>query len=64
MVDLVKRLPAIQWIKLRAEVDKVVLEKDQPSGLEDFLLSAPTFGDDEIEAITKARQEINQWRAK
>ncbi len=58
LVQLAKRLTPTQWVTLKAAVETA----DQPSDLEAFLLTAPTFTDEQIQEIDETRKRINQWR--
>lgn len=63
LVQIVKQLPKQKWEKLRSEVEqqrKKTVSKS--SDLENFLLSAPTFSQEELNKVTDARLEINKWR--
>lgn len=63
LVQIAKQLPKQKWNKLKNEVEqqgkKTVSEN---SDLENFLLSAPTFSQDQLDKVANARIEINQWR--
>lgn len=64
LVQIVKMLPASQWNKLKKEVEgKKAAQKDTYE-LEAFLLTAPTFTQEQLDEIARTRQEINQWRTK
>jgi len=62
LVQLAKRLTPTQWTLLKAAVDTAHATNDQPSDLEAFLLTAPTFTDEQIQEIDTTRKRINQWR--
>lgn len=64
LVKLVKQLPKKQWTQLKGEVDKMEASNDTQSDMIALLLNGPTFTKKQIEAIEKARKEINQWRTK
>ncbi|TAE14697.1 MAG: hypothetical protein EAZ47_09160 [Bacteroidetes bacterium] len=64
LVQLAKKLPTAQWTQLKKAVDTVEQALVERKELEMFLLGAPTFSKKQLEAINKARQEINQWRTK
>jgi hypothetical protein len=65
LVQIAKKLPDTQWLKLKSEV-----EKDMPIQMEpdaDFiklLLSGPTFSEEQLTEIAETRKAINQWRTK
>lgn len=64
LVQLAKKLPVIQWSKLKEEVDNEI-DKPQPNAdLVTLLLSAPTFNKKQLDEIAKTRKGINQWRTK
>lgn len=62
LVRLAKSLPKKQWVKLKLEVERTTSET--VSDIESFLLTAPTFSEEQIEEITNTRNRINQWRSK
>lgn len=62
LVRLAKSLPKEQWVKLKLEVERPTGET--VSDIESFLLTAPTFSEEQIEEITNTRNRINQWRSK
>lgn len=62
LILLAKSLPAVQWAKLKSEVDQAILSNNKSSAIEDFLLTAPTFSKKQLQEIEKARTAVNQWR--
>jgi hypothetical protein len=64
LIQIVRGLSATQWSMLKKEVENVQVEKREISDLETFLLTAPTFSDEQIKEIEKTRKAINQWRTK
>lgn len=62
LLQLVKQLPATQWIKLKTEVEKEQKQTDTISDMEAFLLTAPTFNKRQVDEIAKTRKAISQWR--
>jgi hypothetical protein len=64
LVKLAKRLPVNQWTKLKQQVDKKVKTSRTVSGLEAFLMAAPTYTKKQLNEIDKTRKAINQWRTK
>lgn len=62
LVQLVKKLPARQWKKLKEEVDRETRKQKKVTDLEAFLLTAPTFTKEQLDEIDKTRKAINQWR--
>lgn len=63
LVDIAKKLPAMQWNKLKQEVEKD-FDRTKAQDMEAFLLSAPTFTKNQLNTIAKTRSAINQWRTK
>lgn len=62
LVSIAKKLPLKKWEKLKSAVEQ---EKNSSTiDLENLLLNAPTFSEEQIAKISKAREEINQWRKK
>lgn len=61
LVKLVRQLPARQWIRLKEEVEQKPVST---SNLEAFLLSAPTFSEEQLDEIATTRKAMNQWRTK
>jgi hypothetical protein len=64
LVQLAKRLPKKEWVKLKQEVDQEHVSGKQVSDLESFLLTGPTFTKKQLNEIAKTRKAINQWRTK
>lgn len=64
LVELAKRLPIKQWVKLKQEVDNDEIANQPVYDLEGFLLTAPTFTQKQLDEIAKTRKAINQWRTK
>lgn len=64
LVALAKRLPVIQWVKLKEEVENEKVNSQQFSDLESFLLTSPTFTQKQLDEISKTRKAIDQWRTK
>jgi len=64
LVQIARKLPAKQWMKLKAEVEtqpKVDTEREE---FKKFLLNGPTFSKKQLETIAETRKAINQWRTK
>ncbi len=61
---LVKKLPQSQWIKLKKAVEKTSIVDSEPSEMEAFLLTAPTFSDAQLQEIDNARKDLTKWRKK
>ncbi|MBS1745609.1 MAG: hypothetical protein JST21_05525 [Bacteroidetes bacterium] len=64
LIQLAKKLPSQQWMKMKQEVDKQQPFSKNTGDLESFLLNAPTFSKKQIDEIAKTRKAINQWRTK
>jgi len=64
LVSLVKNLSPKQWNRLKKEVEKKDVVSKGQQDMEAFLLSAPTLNEEQLNAIQKARESINQWRKK
>jgi len=64
LVSLVKNLSPKQWNRLKKEVEKKDVVRENQQDMEAFLLSAPTLNEEQLNAIQKARESINQWRKK
>lgn len=63
LIQIAKQLPKQKWDKLKSEVEQQKQKTTTTnSDLENFLLNAPTFSQDQLDKITNARTEINQWR--
>ncbi|GGM78387.1 hypothetical protein GCM10010967_07610 [Dyadobacter beijingensis] len=61
LINLVRGLSEVQRRQLKAELDR--LERASTgSSLEEFLLSAPTFSENQIKTIEETRKAIDQWR--
>lgn len=64
LIQLVKKLPAKQLDRLKAELDINQPKTAEMSGLKDFLLKAPTFNSKQLDIISETRKSINKWRVK
>ncbi len=65
LVQIAKKLPAKQWIKLKTEVEsKVTTTTKQRKEFKKLLLSGPVFSKKQLETIDETRKAINQWRTK
>ena len=64
LVQIVKKLPAGQWSKLKQEVEKDVPEDEERTAFRKLLLNGPVFSEEQLELIAETRKEINAWRAK
>ena len=61
LLTQIRGLSDHQRRQLRAELDR--LEKNAiDNSLEEFLLSAPTFSENQIKTIEETRKAIDQWR--
>lgn len=61
LIGLVRSLSNAQRAQLRAEIDRLEKETTNDS-LEEFLLSAPTFSENQIKKIEETRKAIDQWQ--
>ena len=64
LVKLVKQLPKKQWVKLKNEVEEEDMDKAESTEMLALLLDAPTFSKEQLDEISKATEEITQWRTK
>ncbi len=64
LVQIVKKFPATQLSKLKAEIEKDVKEEKPEADLETLLLNGPTATKKQLETIAKNRKRLNQWRTK
>ena len=64
LVGIVKKLPAKQWTKLKAEVEKEKVPVNKMQDMEAFLMTAPVFTKKQLDTIAKTRKAIDQWRDK
>jgi len=64
LLQIVKKLPATQLSKLKAEIEKDVTTDKPKVDLETLLLNGPTATKKQLETIAKNRKAINQWRTK
>jgi hypothetical protein len=64
LVKLVKQLPKKQWSMLKDEIEAQSIKTKAKGDMLSFLLSAPTFSQNQIDEIAKARKEIEKWRTK
>lgn len=64
LVQIAKKLPLKQWAKLKDEVEKDTETTNADIDMVAFLMSAPTFTEDQLDEIEKTRKSIGQWRKK
>jgi hypothetical protein len=65
LMELIRQLPLRDKKRIRAMLDASPNAKDaSKDDIEEFLLSAPTFSDEQLELIREAREGINKWRKK
>ena len=62
LLRIVKKLPAGQLRKLKAQIEKEVKDEKSKIDLEALLLNGPTATKKQLEIITNNRKAINQWR--
>lgn len=61
LLQAIKQLPARQFAKLKAEINRLSSEKTDKEDFKAFLLQAPTFSDEQITLIQEARKSMNKW---
>ncbi|MDR6803719.1 hypothetical protein J2Y45_000989 [Dyadobacter sp. BE34] len=61
LISLIRGLSDTQRAQLKAEINRMENESTSDS-LEEFLLSAPTFSEDQVKTIEETRKAIDQWR--
>ncbi|MEP6465608.1 MAG: hypothetical protein ABJB05_04860 [Parafilimonas sp.] len=64
LVEMVKRLPAKQWTKLKAEDETPPATNTEREKFKKILLAGHTFSKKQLQAITETRKAINKWRTK
>jgi hypothetical protein len=64
LVEMVKKLPAKQWTRLKAEVETKAATNTEREVFKQFLLNGPTFSKKQLETISETRKAINKWRTK
>ena len=64
LVKIAKKLPAQQWMKLKAEVEAQPNVNTEREEFKKLLLSGPTFSKKQLNIIAETRKAINQWRKK
>jgi len=64
LLKVVKKLPAGQLRKLKAEIEKEGKDEKSKIDLETLLLNGPTATKRQLEIIETNRKAINQWRTK
>ncbi|SEI46236.1 hypothetical protein SAMN05216327_101758 [Dyadobacter sp. SG02] len=61
LISLIRGLSDTQRARLKVEIDR--MENESPNNsLEDFLLSAPKFSENQVKTIEETRKAIDQWR--
>jgi len=63
LMEIIKQLPSSKLSLLKRELNANGNGGAKASDIEAFLLKAPTFSKNQVEAIAKTRKAINQWRA-
>lgn len=61
LIAQIRGLSSYQRKQLQAELERLDGNATD-SSLEDFLLSAPTFSENQIKTIEETRKAIDQWR--
>ena len=64
LLQIIKKLPATQLSKLKAEIEKDKNADKPKVDVETLLLNGPTATKKQLEVIAKNRKAINQWRTK
>ena len=64
LIERLKLLPASQIAGIMAELEKSIEEKTRKGNtdFQDFLLKGPVMSDDQYDAFTENRKNMNQWR--
>ena len=57
LISQIRGLSEIQRRQLKAELDRL-----DATSLEEFLLSAPTFSENQVKTTEETRKAIDQWR--
>lgn len=61
LVHFARKLPKKKWAELKAAVE--LQQPEVNTDLVEFLLSAPTFTDEQLDAVAEARESLSRWRA-
>jgi len=61
LISRIRALSATQRAQLKVEINRIETESPNES-LEEFLLSAPTFSENQIKKIKETRKAIDQWQ--
>ncbi len=64
LLKVVKKLPARQLRRLKAEIEQEDNVKKSKFDLETLLLNGPTATKKQLEIIENNRKDINQWRTR
>jgi len=64
LVQIVKKLPAQQWTKLKAAVEAISNMEIEREKFKKLLLNGPTFSPQQLNSIEETRKSINQWQTK
>ena len=64
LVQIAKKLPTQQWMKLKAAVEAQSNMDTEREEFKKLLLSGPTFSKKQLNTIADTRKAINQWRTK
>jgi hypothetical protein len=64
LLHLLKGLPAMQWERLKQEVEAAqpVAEDAERARFRELLLNGPTFTEEQLRAVASAREAIDRWR--
>lgn len=63
LVQLVKKLPASQWAKLKTEVDAQKEKDMERDAFRNYLLNGPTYSQEQLDEVAATRKRIDAWRA-
>ncbi|WP_162343674.1 hypothetical protein [Cyclobacterium salsum] len=66
LIAIISQLPVDEVIKLKAEIEKISLEKniDTSDGLESLIANGPVMSDEKYWEFKNNRKKFSQWREK
>ena len=64
LLSIVETLTPNQKAKLRSELGKDDVEKEQQDDFIEYLLNGPVYDDKDIQMIEENRKSIDTWRTK
>jgi len=62
LVQLAKRLPAMQWTKLKQEVEAQMPADRDREDFRKLLMNGPVFSKKQLDAVAETRKRIDEWR--